>query len=255
MNDHSVRRRRRRPVLLLAGLAAAGLVLLPAATADAHVRVIADNPTGGGFSALTFRVPNESDTAGTIKVSVQLPQDTPFVYVSTRPVPGWTVAAAKEKLPKPYDFDGTTITEAVRTVTWTAEKGTQIAPGEYQEFSISAGPLPADPGTVLLPATQTYSDGEVVTWDQPTPASGEEPEHPAPAFDVVAAASGADHHGGSTATESAVPAGAEDHGTSSVTTSDPVGRILGGLGLVAGVAALVVAVLAWRRSPTGPQST
>lgn len=235
----SRRQRRWRPALLtLAGLTAAGLALLPAGVADAHVRVIPDNPTSGGFSALTFRVPNESDTAGTVKVSVQLPQDTPFVYVSTKPVAGWTVSAPKEKLPKPYDFEGTTITEAVRTVTWSAEKGTQVAPGEYQEFSISVGPLP-DPGTVLLPATQTYSDGEVVAWDQPTPTNGEEPEHPAPAIEIVAAATGTDDNGGTST--------AADGTTGTSSGSDPVARALAGVGLLAGVGALVVSLLALRR--------
>ena len=85
---------------------------------------------------------------------------------------------------------GTTITKAVRTVTWTAGKGTRIGPGEYQEFSISAGPLPAA-GPILFPTEQVYSDGTVVAWDEPTPASGPEPEHPAPAFEITAAEPGA----------------------------------------------------------------
>lgn len=240
--------RRRRLLLTLAGSTAAGLaLLLPTGPAQAHVRVIPDNPTSGGFSALTFRVPNESDTAGTIKLSVQLPQDTPFIYVSTKPVSGWTVSAPKEKLPKPYDLDGTTITEAVRTVTWSAEKGTQIAPGEYQEFSISVGPMP-DPGLVSLPATQTYSDGTVVAWDQPTPVSGEEPEHPAPAIEVVAAASDADQHGASSGTAGAnTDQDAQDAAAGTATSSDPVARALAGAGLVAGVGALAVAVVALRR--------
>jgi uncharacterized protein YcnI len=246
MYQHTPRSTRRRrsvhsvAVLSAAGLAAAGLTLLPAVAADAHVRATADNPTSGGFSAVTFRVPNESDAAGTVEVSIELPTDTPLVYVSTKPVPGWTVAAPEEKLPKPVDLDGTTITEAVRTVTWSAEKGTSIAPGEYQEFSISVGPLPA-PGTILLPATQTYSDGTVVAWDEPTPASGEEPEHPAPEIDVVAAPAGSDHHGGaSSPAPAAAPRGDEQ-------ASDPVARALGGIGLAAGVIALVVSVVAFRR--------
>lgn len=245
MNDRFPSDRHRcrwlRPQVAALGLALAGLSLLPPALAAAHVRATADNPTSGGFSAVTFRVPNESDSAGTVKVSVALPTDSPFVYVSTKPVPGWTVAARKEKLPKSVDLDGTTITEAVQTVTWTAAKGTQIAPGEYQEFSISVGPLP-DPGTIPLPTTQTYGDGTVVAWDQPTPASGEEPEHPAPTIEV-AAATGSDHEGGA-----ASPSVASAVDTGSATGSDQVARTLGALGLVAGVGALVVAVLAWRRS-------
>lgn len=71
---------------------------------------------------------NESDTAGTVKVEVQLPQDTPFRFVSTAPVPGWTAELTKESLPAPVEADGVTVTEAVRTVTWTADRGVQIGP-------------------------------------------------------------------------------------------------------------------------------
>lgn len=238
MIDPTTPRPRRRGILAAAALTATGLVLLPVA-AEAHVRVIPDNPTSGAFSSLTFRVPNESATAGTVKVSVDLPTDNPFLYVSTKPVPGWTATTVKTKLPKPVESYGTTLTEAVSRVTWTATKGTEIGPGQFQEFAISAGPLP-DPGTVLLPATQTYSDGTVAKWDQATPASGEEPEHPAPAVEVVAAA-----------TDGASPAAAEPPDTqtsAAATTADPVGRTLGGLGLAAGVAALAVAAVALRRT-------
>lgn len=250
MNHLSAHRRNRRRPLMLAvtGLAAAGLALLPATLASAHVRVTPDNPTSGGYSALTFRVPNESDTAGTVKVAVELPQDTPFVSVSSKPVPGWTVTAPKEKLPTPYDHNGATITEAVQTVTWTAENGVAVAPGQYQEFSLSVGPLPA-PGEIMIPATQTYSDGTVVAWDEPTPASGEEPERPAPVFEVLAAAGGSDDHGGAAAPSSTQsPATDEETPNASANSSSTVAVVLGGAGLAVGLVALVLSGLAWRRS-------
>ncbi len=249
--NHPVRRR-------LAGAAAstllAGGVLLAAALpAGAHVHVEADHPTTGGFSVLTFRVPNESDTAGTVKVAVTLPADTPFLSVSTKPVPGWTADAAQRKLPSPVDVDGTTITTAIQEVTWTADKGVQIGPGEYQEFAISVGPLP-EPTTIVLPAVQTYSDGKVVSWDQKTPASGEEPEHPAPEFAVAAAANGEETHAADGSTP-ATPQGSDADradGTSAGDSAaqgsgDTAARVLGGLGLVLGAAALGVAVVALRR--------
>lgn len=121
---------------------------------------------------------NESDTAGTVKVEVQLPQDTPFRFVSTAPVPGWTAELTKESLPAPVEADGVTVTEAVRTVTWTADRGVQIGPEQYQDFRMSVGPLPS-PGTVVLPTTQTSSDGEEQAWVQPVPAGGPEPQQPA----------------------------------------------------------------------------
>lgn len=225
--------------------AALGLVgiftLTNVGAADAHVRVLSDSSASGSFSALTFRVPNESDSAGTVKFAVQLPQDKPFLSVSSKPVPGWKVASTEEALPKPVESEGTTLTKAVRTVTWTADQGTQISPGQYQEFSLSVGPLP-DPGTVLLPASQTYSDGKVVRWDEPTPASGEEPENPAPELAVTAAA----------ATGSAVPAPesaspAPAPATTSTASSDSLARGLGVAALVVAAAGLVAALAGRRR--------
>lgn len=214
---------------------AAAATLLTTIPADAHVRVLADSTAAGSFAALTFRVPNESDSAGTVQVSVQLPQDTPFLEVSTKSVPGWRAVATEASLPEPVQFEGTTLTKAVRTVTWTAGRGSQIAPGQYQEFSLSVGPLPA-PGTVSLPAIQTYSNGDVVHWNQPTPASGEEPEHPAPELMVTAAEAA-----GNTSAAPNPPAAV------AAARPDKVARGLGVAGLVVGAAGLAVALAARRR--------
>ncbi len=206
--------------------------------AMAHVRVLPDQTTSGSFSALTFRVPNESATAGTVKLTVELPQDQPFLYVSAKPVPGWRVDRSEAELPTPVESEGATITKAVRTVTWTADRGRQIGPGEYQEFSLSVGPLPA-PGSVLLPAAQTYSDGTVVRWDEPIPAGGQEPEHPAPVLEVTAA----EREG-----EQVAPAGAPAAPPAATTdTSDVPARVLGGAGLLVGLAGLASAALSRRR--------
>lgn len=240
MTPLPARSRARLPVRLTATAAVAGLLVLTSASlADAHVRVVADSTTAGSFSALTFRVPNESDAADTVKVSVQLPQDSPFLEVSSRAVPGWTVTSAEETLPKPVTFEGTTLTKAVRTVTWTAGKGAGLPAGQYQEFALSVGPLPGA-GTVLLPATQTYSDGSVVRWDEPTPASGEEPEHPAPELVVTAAPPDG-------ASPSAAPTGSSSATSTNVGTSDGVARGLGVSALVVAVGGLAVALLRGRR--------
>jgi periplasmic copper chaperone A len=248
---------------------AGGLLLAGALPASAHVHVEADDPESGGFSVLTFRVPNESDTAGTVRVAVTLPTDHPFLYVSTKPVPGWTVSAPQEKLPAAVEVEGTTVTKAVRTVTWTAEKGTRIEPGQYQEFAISVGPLPdstaAAPTTIMLPVVQTYSDGKTVNWDQKTPPSGEEPENPAPEFTVAPAAadehhdtsspsggaSGAPSSNGSAGASAGAQSGATDsgpdQGTATTHQTDTVARVLGGAGLVLGAAALGIALVGRRR--------
>ena len=79
---------------------------------------------------------------------------------------------------------GFTLTKAVSTVTWTAAEGQGVAPGEFNEFELSVGPFPKGADPIVMPAAQTYSDGEVVQWDEPTPASGDEPEHPVPTLDT-----------------------------------------------------------------------
>jgi uncharacterized protein YcnI len=201
-----------------------------------------DSTASGSFSALTFRVPNESDAASTVKLEIQLPKDTPFLYVSTKPVAGWTVKTTEAPLPEPVESYGTTITKAVSTVVWTASNAAAVKPGEYQEFSISAGPLPK-PGTIELPAVQTYSDGKVVKWNQPTPASGEEPEYPAPTFVIIEPGSA---EGGDKEAAPAPTAG--ELAASPAASTDPLARGLGIGGLLVGVAGLATAVVAVRRS-------
>jgi uncharacterized protein YcnI len=230
-------------VVALMALAATWTVI-GASTADAHVHVLSDSTTAGSSAALTFRVPDESDNAGTVKVSVQLPQDTPFLEVSTKPVTGWTVTSIEKPLPKPVVFEGTTVTKAVRTVTWTAHRGTRIEPGEYEEFSVAVGPLPAAGTAIRLPVTQTYSDGEVVHWDQATPATGEEPEHPAPELQVTAAlpVGGASPPAPEETTATASP---------SPTRTDGLARGLAGAALLVAVAGLVSTRVGRRQSRTG----
>jgi uncharacterized protein YcnI len=248
-----------RRLALAAGVAVV-VAGLTAQAAEAHVRVHADSTESGSFSQLTFRVPNEEAAAGTVTVQVTLPQDTPFLYVSTKPIPGWTAAVAEQPLPTPVTVGGTTVTKAPRTVTWQAQAGTRIEPGQYQDFDISAGPLPGA-GTVLLPATQTYSTGTVVAWDQPTPAGGAEPEHPAPELVVTAAAASTGGTGTSTPTGSGTATGAATSATGgpaavaapagdATAASDPVARLLAGAALLVGLAALVLVALR-RRRPAG----
>ena len=229
--------RRSGPRLIAALGVTAALIAGSAAVAQAHVHVDPDTTTSGSFSELTFRVPNESATASTIKVSVQLPTEKPFLSVSTKPLPGWDASLTKASLPKPVTVDGTTVTKAVRTVTWTARPGTHIGPDEYQEFDLSVGPLPA-PGLVSLPATQTSSDGSLVHWDEPAPASGVEPEHPAPSFTVTAATAHPGHDSAGTAPTSA---------RQMANAGDNVARTLGGIAIVLALVAAGLAVAGRRR--------
>ncbi|MDT5349735.1 MAG: hypothetical protein QOH91_3022 [Mycobacterium sp.] len=194
-------------------------LLTGAAPAWAHVHVDADNPAPGSYSVLTFQVPNESEKGAlTTQLSVALPN---VASASTESMPGWTARLDRDAAA------GTT-----RSVTWTAAPGTGIGADQFALFRISVK-LP-DSQTISLPATQTYSDGTVVKWDQPTPPGGAEPEYPAPELALTGAKAGA----------------ADDHPMPVAQTSAPdnSARWLAGGALAVAAVAVATALLVRRRA-------
>jgi len=222
------------------------LLVATAAPAAAHVTVQPGQAAKGGYAKIALRVPNESSTAGTVKLEVSFPTDTPIASVSTKPMPGWTAERRLEKLAAPVESHGTEITEAVRAVTWTAQPGVRIGPGEFTEFEMSLGRLP-DADQLILPTVQTYDDGKVVRWEDPPPAGGAaEPEHPVPVLKLAGQAAAGDED--AAASGPAQPVLASAQGTEP--GHDGTARWLGGLGLAAGVLGLGLALgglLAGRR--------
>src|SRR6185295_7955165 len=127
--------------LLSVGLAAAAILMLTALPAFAHVTVNPNEAEKGGFTKLTFRVPNEETSANTIKIDVKFPTDHPIASVSVKPKAGWTYQATTSPLATPITTDDGTLTEAVSEIVWS---GGTIKPGEFDEFEVSVGPLPDD---------------------------------------------------------------------------------------------------------------
>jgi len=138
-----------------------------------------------------------------------------------------------QKLAKPVTMEGEKITERVATVEWS---GGKINPGEFEEFVMSAH-VPNTPGKVLvMPATQTYANGEVVHWIGALTS-----DEPAPHVTLEAAAP---ENATTTTTESA-PAtkdDEEDNGRANLALG------LGIAGLIAGLAALALGVARRRRA-------
>ncbi|MCW3820456.1 YcnI family protein [Micromonospora sp. DR5-3] len=174
--------------LVTVGVAACLVGVMPTA-AFAHVTVNPGTATQGGYAALTFRVPTESDDASTTKIEVQFPTGFPLASVSMKPHPGWSYEITKKKLATPIEAHGAQISEVIDKVTWTAaDPQSAIKPGEYDEFSVSGGPLPAT-DQLVFKTLQHYSDGEVVRWIQEAAPGADEPERPAPVLRLVPAAS------------------------------------------------------------------
>ncbi len=251
--------------LVLAGVVAVAAFVLAIAPASAHVTVNPREAQQGTYAKLAFRVPNERPDASTTSVAVQLPTDHPFASVSVRPTPGWTADVARAPLPTPIESHGRQITEAVSTITWS---GGSIAPGEFQEFEVSVGPLPEGVDSLVFPAVQTYSSGEVVRWIERPQAGQAEAEHPAPVLTLTPAPADGDGsttatttgNGGTAVDQQAAGNGTDGAAIASAAAGEGQGRgdddddddgsgnalavialVVGAVGLVTGVGALALA--------------
>lgn len=208
--------------------------LAAAVPASAHVTVNAATAVQGGYAKLAFRVPNEKATAKTVKLEVVLPADAPIANVSIKPVPGWTAVVEKAKLATPIQVHGSDVTEAPSKITWTAQSGAEIGSGQFQEFEVSAGPLPKV-DKLVFKALQTYSDGDVVRWIE---VGDGDLDKPAPVLKLTAPAASASPSAAAVASS----------------TEDKAGGVSAWeiAALVLAAAALLVAGLAWRRARPVP---
>ena len=217
---------RRTTAIAVATVAAA---LAAPVAAQAHVTVNPNTGTAGAFTKLDVRVPNEQSGASTVKLQLQLPDG--FADASYEPRADWRVKVTRQKLAKPVQTDDGPVTEGVKQITWTGTgRGIgRIGPGQFMDFPLSVQIPEGSAGTTLtFKAIQTYSNGDVVRW---IGAAGS--DHPAPTL-KVAAASGS---GSSGTAAPAAPAASSGGGSDTIGV---IALIVGGIGLVAAAAALVI---------------
>jgi uncharacterized protein len=163
-----------------------------------------------------------------------MPQDQPMAFASAQVHPGWTAVVHKRTLPEPMQTDDGPISEVTSDIVWTATSpAAAIAPSQFDTFSVLAGPLP-HVAELAMPATQTYSDGEVVAWNQVAAPGAPEPENPAPTLRLAAGG------GGVTGSMAGMPGMS---GTS-VSADAPDAAGSSGPALPLAVSALVVALVA-----------
>lgn len=219
--------RRMAVVLGVSTLAIAAL----AAPAWAHVTVApASAEKGAADVEITFRVPNEEDSA-TTKVQVALPTSPPLVGVLAQAVPGWTAKVVTQHLTTAIHTDDGDVSDVVSQITWTATSADSgIKPNSFQKFEILVGQLPEDADQIVFKAIQTYANGDVVPWIDPVTPNGPEAEHPTPILQLTGPS-------GSTPT-TAAPAGTT---TASTSTKDSSARAIGIVALVVGALALLAA--------------
>jgi hypothetical protein len=152
-------------------------VTVTASAAWAHTSFTPDEAAPGSVASFTLNVANERSNAGTVKVQlIFMPGDQRITVAELPPAAGWTATVQ----------DGTVGGAPAKGITWTRPTG---APGENPEFALTLGPLPDREGPLVFNVVQTYSNGDVVNWEQEN-LPGIEAEYPAPVVELVPGAPG-----------------------------------------------------------------
>lgn len=217
-------RARRAAIASVAVLGGAVLALAVPGMASAHVGVSPDEIVAGDHGVLTFSFSHGCENSPTTALRITMPEG--LASVAPTLDGDWTIDVERGD-------DG-----LVSAVTYTA---LSPVPTDLRgAVSMSVGLDENTPDSLAFPVVQQCVEG-ATEWTQ-LAEDGEDPhslDSPAPVVTVTEAEAGG--HGEHDAAETTTDA------ADAPVAADPLPTILGAGGLVAGVAALVVAVLAYRR--------
>ncbi|WP_217183561.1 YcnI family protein [Streptomyces sp. AC495_CC817] len=203
-------------------LAGAALAVAVPSLASAHVGVSPDEVVAGDHGVLTFSFSHGCETSPTTSLRITMPEG--LASVAPTFDGDWTAEVERGD-------DG-----LVSAVTYTASSPVPI--DLRGAVSMSVGLDESTPETLVFPVVQNCVEGST-EWTQ-IAEKGEDPhslDAPAPVVHVAPAVEG----GHATSGHETTDAGAD------APAPDLTGTVLGAGGLVAGIAALVVAILAHRR--------
>ena len=227
--------------------------LLAATAAQAHISLHPNTIPAGAFSTLDVRVPGEQEGAHVTRVDTLFPPG--FTGVDYENVAGWSAKVIETKLATPIKEDGETIDTQVSQIvwTWTGPDG-KVNNGQFINLPLSlAIPENATGRALEFRTVQTYSNGQIVHWIEQSLTA----EHPSPRINVTARGGLIEEVAGD---EAGPEAGQPGSSQTTPAPSTPVAKpssgaskglgvtalILGALGLLGGIAALITA----RRSRT-----
>jgi uncharacterized protein len=168
-----------------------------------------------------------------------------FTSVDYQPLPGWTVTEVDKKLAKPIKTDDGPVSDEVSQIVWkwTGPLG-KINNGQFVQFPMSVAVPGNDAGkTLKFKAVQSYSNGQVVRWIEPSLNDA----NPAPSINITRA-------GGDLQDLAGAEAGPEPGqigpaaATPAVTVAGSgaskglaiAGLIVGALGLIVGLGAILL---------------
>lgn len=213
---------------------ATAVALVAAAPATAHVTIDPAEAPADGFATLRVQVPHGCDGSATRAVRVRIPETVPSVTPQVHP--GWEVTT-KEGPKDSVELHGETVTRGVEEAVWTATDAGPLPDGRLDLFGMSVKlPTGTAGDTVYFPTVQQCVKGRAA-WIQVPQAGEREDDLEAPAPAVTLTAVGGDQGAASEDGDAGTPSGSGDDGPS--TGLVIAALVLGGLGLLTGLAALV----------------
>lgn len=184
----------------------AAVALVPPGAAEAHVDVHPQSAPAGGFELLRFVVYHGCDQSPTSRVSIKIPEG--VVLVRPQVKPGWEISTVTGKYAESLQTGDQTISEGFTEVTWS---GGTVPPFYTDDFTILAR-MPSQERAVFL--AQQFCEGSTEPLEfAPVVALHQIQEEPAQPAEPTAASN---------------------------PRSSQMAMILGGLGLLTGLAALVL---------------
>src|ERR1700712_3909522 len=169
-----------------AELCAALFLTLSASAALAHATLERKEASPNASYRGVVQITHGCDGRPTTRVSVTIPEG--MVGAKPMPKPGWQVATARGAYEKPYQSFHGTVSEGVKTITWS---GNELPDDQIDEFTFFARVSDAfAPGsTVYFPIEQDCTTGQY-RWSE-IPAAGQSAKDlkpPPPGVLIVAAA-------------------------------------------------------------------
>lgn len=156
--------------LVVVGAIITGVIALVAGPAFAHVEIAREGVVSSdGTIRASLTVPNEEKSAGTVKITLVFPATPALKTAQPDPINGWSFNVEKNPAGD------------VTQIVWT---GGPLTGTNSVNLPLTIGAIPNGTATIPFKALQTYDNGDVVRWIEPTPPGGAEPEHPAPVLSV-----------------------------------------------------------------------
>lgn len=145
---------------LLAVAAATACLLASAVPAAAQVSIVPDQVAGGGTQTFAFRFADERKDTKAVRLELLFPPDTPIAFVQVDPAAGWNAHIRSRPVDPPVRLGDQTVSQVADALVF---DGGAVAPGEFEQFLVTMGPLPVD-GRIVFEATQNFADGTSQHW-------------------------------------------------------------------------------------------